>query len=50
MTPWTRNQVKKLLSSSSPLTPEQQEKMKAELHSNPALGKQRKGSKAMKRS
>jgi hypothetical protein len=48
--PWTRRQVKKLLSSGSPLTPEQQTKMKAELHENPKLGHARKGSKEMKRS
>jgi hypothetical protein len=33
--PWTRNQVKLLLSKVSPLSAEQQDKMKAELHSNP---------------
>lgn len=47
--PWTRKQVKKLLSSGSPLTAAQQTKMKAELHANPKLGHARKGSKAMKR-
>jgi hypothetical protein len=50
MSPWTRKQVKKLLSSGSPLTSEQQERMKSELHDNPKLGHARKGSKAMKRS
>lgn len=48
--PWTRKQVKKLLSSGSPLTQEQQDKMKAELKANPALGHARKGSKALKKS
>lgn len=47
--PWTRRQVKKLLSSGSPLTAAQQNKMKAELHANPKLGHARKDSKAMKR-
>ncbi len=47
--PWTRRQVRKLLSSGSPLTPEQKAKMKAELHANPSLGHKRKGSAAMKR-
>lgn len=47
--PYTRRQVKKLLSSGSPLSDEQQAKMKAELHSNPKLGHARKGSAAMKR-
>ena len=40
--PWTRRQVRKLLSSGSPLSEEQQNKMKAELHENPALGHKRK--------
>ena len=40
--PWTRRQVRKLLSSGSPLSEEQQNKMKAELHANPALGHKRK--------
>jgi hypothetical protein len=47
--PWTRKQVKKLLSSGSPLTAEQQDKMRSELHANPALGHAKKGSKALKR-
>lgn len=47
--PWTRKQVKKLLSSGSPLTGAQQEKMKAELHANPALGRARKGSSALRK-
>lgn len=48
--PWTRKQVKKLLSSGSPLSSAQQSKMKAELHSNPAIGHAKKGSAALKRS
>ena len=47
--PWTRKQVKLLLSKGSPLSAEQQDKMKAELHSNPKMGHARKGSKALKR-
>jgi hypothetical protein len=46
--PWTRKQVKKLLSKGSPLSAEQQEKMKSELHANPAMGHAKKGSKALK--
>lgn len=41
--PWTREQVKYLLSQGSPLSPEQKDKMKAELHANPKLGHYRKG-------
>jgi hypothetical protein len=47
--PWTRKQVKKLLGPDSPLTPEQQQKMKSELANDPSLGHARKGSKALKR-
>jgi hypothetical protein len=47
--PWTRRQVKLLLSNGSPLSSDQQAKMKEELHVNPKLGHMRKGSKAMKR-
>lgn len=36
--PWTRRQVKKLLSNGSPLTSAQKSKMKKELHANPAMG------------
>jgi hypothetical protein len=46
--PWTRRQVKYLLSSGSPLSGAQKEKMKGELHENPAMGHEKKGSKAMK--
>ena len=47
--PWTRRQVKFLLSKGSPLTPEQEAKMKQELHQNPAMGHEKKGSKALKK-
>lgn len=47
--PWTRPQVELLLSSASPLSAVQKEKMKSELHSAPAMGHMRKGSAAMKR-
>jgi hypothetical protein len=47
--PWTRRQVKKLLSKGSPLTEEQQAKMKRELHENPSLGHAKKGSRALKK-
>lgn len=41
--PWTRKQVKYLLSKSSPLSSAQQDKVKAELHADPALGHAKKG-------
>lgn len=47
--PWTRQQVKYLLSKGSPLTAQEKEKMKGELHANPAMGHMKKGSKQMKR-
>ena len=47
--PWTRKEVKYLLSKGSPLKPEQKTKMVAELHANPKLGHARKGSQALKR-
>jgi hypothetical protein len=47
--PWTRQAVKFLLSKGSPLSAEQEEKMKGELHNNPALGHARKGSKELSR-
>ena len=47
--PWTRKQVKRLLGDNSPLTPEQKQKMQAELHANPSLGHAKKGSAALKR-
>ena len=48
MSPWTRKQVKYLLSKGTPLTDEQREKMKAELHQNPKMGHAKKGSKGLK--
>lgn len=47
--PWTRQQVKFLMSAGSPLSEAQKEKDKAELHANPAMGHMRKGSAALKR-
>jgi hypothetical protein len=43
--PWTPKQVRKLLSSGSPLTLEQKIKMKRELHKQPSLGHRKKGYK-----
>jgi hypothetical protein len=40
--PWTRKQVRYLLSSGSPLSDKQREKMKGELHDNPKLGHKKK--------
>jgi len=36
--PWTRKQVKYLLSKGSPLSGGQRTKMKGELHNNPSMG------------
>jgi len=47
--PWTRKQVRLLLSKYSPLTGDQQDKMKQELHANPAMGYAKKGSEALKK-
>ncbi len=48
--PWTRRQVKYLLSDKvSPLSEAQKAKMKSELHANPSIGHKKKGSKALKR-
>ena len=41
--PWTRKQVKYLLSSGSPLSGAQKGKMQGELHANPAMGHEKKG-------
>jgi len=41
--PWTRQQVKYLLSKGSPLTGSEKEKMKGELHENPSMGHMKKG-------
>jgi len=43
--PWTRQQVKYLLSGGSPLSKKKKEKMKKELHKNPSLGRHKKGYK-----
>jgi hypothetical protein len=48
--PWTRKQVRLLLSKGSPLSPKQKTKMVKELHADPKLGHARKGSKALKKS
>lgn len=47
--PWTRQQVKYLLSKGSPLKPGQKQKMVGELHADPALGHKKKGSAALKK-
>jgi len=47
--PWTRRQVKYLLSSGSPLTGGQKSKMIGELHANPEMGHMKKGSTALKK-
>jgi hypothetical protein len=45
--PYTRKQVKYLLSSGSPLSGTQKDKMKTELHADPAMGHAKKGSKEL---
>ena len=45
--PWTRRQVRYLESSGSPLTASQKDKMNAELHADPSLGHNKKGSSVM---
>lgn len=45
--PYTRRQVKYLLSGGSPLSGQQKNKMVGELHANPAMGHAKKGSKAL---
>ena len=47
--PWTRRQVRYLMSKGSPLKPAQKDKMVGELHEDPALGHARKGSKQLKK-
>jgi hypothetical protein len=47
--PWTRKQVKLLLSKYSPLSGAQKDKMHAELHANPAMGHAKKGSSELKK-
>jgi hypothetical protein len=43
--PWTRRQVKYLLSNGSPLSGQQKTKMTGELHANPSMGHMKKGFK-----
>ena len=47
--PWTRREVRFLLSKGSPLSPAKKAAMLAELRANPALGHARKSSAALKR-
>lgn len=47
--PYTRKQVRFLLSKGSPLSPSQESSMKEELHNNPAMGHAKKGSSELKR-
>lgn len=47
--PYTQREVRFLLSSASPFSNKKKDEVKAELHSDPALGHQRRGSEAMKR-
>jgi hypothetical protein len=47
--PWTRKQVKLLLSQYSPLNPAQKSKMHRELHADPAMGHAKKGSQELKK-
>lgn len=47
--PWTRKQVRMLLSKGSPLSGSQKENMKSELHADPAMGHAEKGSSLLKR-
>ncbi len=47
--PWTRKQVKLMLSDASPLSGAQQDKMKAELHADPSMGHAKKRSAALQR-
>lgn len=47
--PYTRKQVKLFLSSASPLSSEQQQRVKSELHANPSMGHAKKGSAELKK-
>lgn len=47
--PWTRRQVRFLLSNGSPLSGDQKTKIVGELHADPAMGHEKKGSKALSR-
>ena len=40
--PWTEKQVRYLLSNGSPLSKEEKDKMKRELHNNPKMGHKKK--------
>jgi hypothetical protein len=46
--PYTRKQVKYLLSKVSPLSGDQKTKIVGELHADPAIGHEKKGSAALK--
>ena len=48
-TPYTRKQVKLLLSDGSPLSDAQQAKMRDELHADPSMGHAKKGSAELKK-
>jgi hypothetical protein len=43
--PWTRKQVKLLLSRWSPVSAQEQDKIKRELHADPKMGHAKKGLK-----
>ncbi len=45
--PWTPRQVRYLLSSGTPLSSDQKQKMLGELHDQPSLGHAKKGSRAL---
>jgi hypothetical protein len=47
--PWTRKQVRLLLSKYSPLSGQQRTKMKDELHADPKMGHAKKGSEELKK-
>lgn len=49
MSPWTRAQIRLMLSKYSPVDEAEQAKIKRELHENPALGHAKKGSKELKK-
>jgi hypothetical protein len=47
--PWTPRQTRYLLSSVSPLSASEKDKMKGELHANPRLAHAKKGSSVLQR-
>ena len=47
--PWTKKQVRLLLSKGSPLNTAEKHKMVEELHRDPSLGHAKKGSSELKR-